>query len=254
MLPLLAVLGGLGIGLTLGLLGGGGSVLTVPLLLAIGIAPKPAIAVSLGVVATTASVAVLSHARARGVDWHAAAWLLPSAALGGFVGGRAAGAFSDDVLLLGFALLMLGAGVAMLRPRRVVQRPVERPTLVAVSGAAIGFLTGLVGAGGGFLFVPALSLAGGLPMHRAVGTSLVAIAVNAAAALLGHLGHVDVPLDLALWLTGAAVCGALIGARLAGRLPEHTLRRAFGVLVLLVSAWMFARSGWLESLATGGGG
>jgi uncharacterized membrane protein YfcA len=158
------------------------------------------------------------------------------------------------VLLLGFALLMLGAGVAMLRPRRVARLPVERPAMVAVSGAAIGFVTGLVGAGGGFLFVPALALLAGIPMHRAIGTSLVAIAVNAAAALLGHLGHVDVPLDLALWLTGAAVAGALLGARLAGRLPEHTLRRAFGVLVLLVSAWMFARSGWLARLATGGGG
>jgi uncharacterized membrane protein YfcA len=253
-LPLLAVLGGLGIGLTLGLLGGGGSVLTVPLLLAIGVAPKPAIALSLGVVATTAGVAVGSHARARRVDWRAALWLLPAAALGGFAGGRAAGAFSDGALLFGFALLMVGAGVAMLHPRRVERLPVERPALVAVAGAAIGFVTGLVGAGGGFLFVPALALAGGLPMHRAVGTSLVAIAVNAAAALLGQLEHADVPLALALWLTGAAVAGALLGARLAGRLPERTLRRAFGVLVLLVAAWMFGRSGLLAGLITRAGG
>jgi uncharacterized membrane protein YfcA len=250
----LAVLGGLAIGLALGLLGGGGSVLTVPLLLALGIAPKPAIALSLGVVATTAGVAVLSHARARRVDWRAAALLLPTAALGGFAGGRAAGAFSDGALLLGFALLMVGAGVAMLSPRRIARLPVERPAWVAASGAAIGFVTGLVGAGGGFLFVPALALLGGLPMHRAIGTSLVAIAVNAGAALLGHLEHARLPLALALWLTGAAVAGGLLGARLAGRLPEAALRRAFGVLVLCVAAWMFVRSGWLGSLATGGGG
>jgi hypothetical protein len=238
---LLAVLGGLGIGLALGLLGGGGSTLTVPLLLALGIAPKPAIALSLGVVGTTAAVAVVSHARARRIDWRAAALLLPAAALGGFAGGRAAGAFSDGALLFGFALLMLGAGVAMLRSRRATRPRAERPALVAASGAAIGFVTGLVGAGGGFLFVPALALAGGLPMHRAVGTSLVAIAANAAAALLGHLDHADVPLDLAALLTGPAVAGALLGARLAGRLPERTLRRVFGVLVLLVAAWMFWR-------------
>jgi hypothetical protein len=249
--PLLAVLGGLGIGLTLGLLGGGGSVLTVPLLLAIGLAPKPAIALSLAVVATTAGVAVASHARAQRVDWRAAAWLLPTTALGGFAGGRAAGAFSDGALLFGFALLMVGAAVAMLRPRPVERLPVERPVLVALAGAAIGCVTGLVGAGGGFLFVPALALAGGLPMHRAVGTSLVVIAGNAAAALLGHLEHADFPLAPALWLTGAAVSGAMIGARLAGRLPERTLRRAFGVLVLLVAAWMFARSGLLAPYSCG---
>jgi uncharacterized membrane protein YfcA len=242
MLPLLAALGGFGIGVTLGLLGGGGSVLTVPLLLALGVAPKPAIALSLGVVGATSAVAVASHARAGHVDWRAAGLLLPAVALGGFAGGRAAGGFSDGALLLGFAGLMLGAGLAMLRSRGVVTRPVERPALIALAGAAIGFTTGAVGAGGGFLFVPALVLAGGLPMQRAVGTSLVAIAVNAAAALLGHLEHSDLPLELALWLAGAAVAGAPLGARLAGRLPERTLRRAFGVLVLLVAAWTFERA------------
>lgn len=242
MLELLAALGGLAVGLALGLLGGGGSTLTVPLLLALGVAPKPAIALSLGVVATTAGVAVWSHARGGRLDWRAAAWLLPTAALGGFAGGRAAGVFADAVLLVGLALLMLGAGAAMLRSPRVQPLSVDRPALVAVSGAVIGFLTGLVGAGGGFLFVPALALVGGLPMQRAVGTSLLAIAVNAAAALLGHLEHVDVPFALALPLTGAAIGGALLGSKLAGRLNEPALRRAFGVLLLVVAAWLVWRA------------
>jgi uncharacterized membrane protein YfcA len=250
---LLAALGGLAIGLTLGLLGGGGSVLTVPLLLALGVAPKPAIALSVGVVATTATVAVASHARAGQVDWRAAVFLLPATALGGFAGGSAAGVFPDDALLFGFALLMVGAGLAMLRPRAVRPSAIERPGLVAASGAVIGFATGLVGAGGGFLFVPALVLAAGLPMQRAVGTSLVAIAVNGAAALLGHLEHADLPLDLALWLTATAVAGALVGSRIGRRVPEHALRRAFGVLVLLVAAWMFARAGLVAGLTDGGG-
>jgi hypothetical protein len=240
-LPWLAVGVGFGVGLALGLLGGGGSVLAVPLLLALGIAPKPAIALSLGVVATAAIGAFASHARAGNVDWRAAAWLLPASALGGFAGGRAARLFSDGALLFLFAVLMLGAGVAMLRPRRAEVRSASHPAWVAAAGAAIGFVTGMVGAGGGFLFVPALVLAGGLPMRRAVGTSLVALAANATAALLGHLDHADVPRGLALRLGGAAVAGALLGAGLAGRVPGRTLRRAFGVLVLWISVWMFWR-------------
>jgi hypothetical protein len=241
-LTLWAALGGLAIGLALGLLGGGGSTLTVPLLLALGVEPKTAIALSLAVVGTTAGVAVISHARARRVDWRAAAWLLPSVALGGFAGGRAAALFSGDALLLGFAVLMAAAGIAMLLPRRPGARvPAPRPLALIAAGVAIGALTGLVGVGGGFLFVPLLALAGGLEMRRAVGTSLVAIAVNALAALAGQLGHVELPLALAAVLTSAGVVGALLGARLMPRLPERALRRAFGVLVLAIAAWLMAR-------------
>jgi len=238
----LAALVAFGIGLTLGLLGGGGSVLSVPLLLALGIAPKPAIALSLGVVATASLGAVAGHARAGQVDWRAAAWLLPAAALGGFAGGRAAGFFPDAALLLVFALLMFVAGGVMLGPRPAPTRRAAHPAWAGVGGIAIGFLTGLVGAGGGFLFVPALVLVGGLPMRRAVGTSLVAIAVNAAAALLGHLDHAEVPRGLALGLAGAAVAGAVAGARLAGRVPGRTLRRGFGAVVLALAAWTFWRA------------
>jgi uncharacterized membrane protein YfcA len=241
-LSLWAALGGLAIGLALGLLGGGGSTLTVPLLLALGVEPKAAIALSLAVVATTAGVAVVSHARAKSVDWRAAAWLLPGVALGGFAGGRAAGLFSGRALLSGFAVLMALAGIAMLLPRPATgSAPGPRPLAVAGAGVAIGAITGLVGAGGGFLFVPVLALVGGLEMRRAVGTSLVAIAVNALAALAGQLEHVELPLALAAVLTSAGVVGALLGARLVPRVPERALRRAFGVLVLITAAWLVAR-------------
>ncbi len=243
MLSLWAALGGLAIGLALGLLGGGGSTLTVPLLLALGVEPKPAIALSLAVVAATAAAGVVSHARADRIDWRAAAWLLPAVALGGFAGGRAAVLVSGQALITGFALLMVAAGVAMLLPRPAAATApfAGRPSALVAAGVAVGVLTGLVGVGGGFLFVPVLALAGGLSMPRAVGTSLVAITANAGAALLGQLGHVQVPLDLALLLAGAGVLGALLGARLSGRLPERVLRRAFGVLVLAVAGWLLAR-------------
>jgi uncharacterized membrane protein YfcA len=237
-----AALGGLAIGLALGLLGGGGSILTLPLLLALGVEPKPAIALSLAVVGTTAGVAVVSHSRAKSVDWRAAAWLLPAVALGGFAGGRAAALFSGDALLLGFAVLMAAAGIAMLLPRRpYAGAPAPRPLALAAAGMVIGALTGVVGVGGGFLFVPALALVGGLEMRRAVGTSLVAITGNALAALVGQLGHVELPLALAAVLSSAGVTGALLGARLVPRLPERALRRAFGVLVLVIACWLVAR-------------
>jgi hypothetical protein len=188
-------------------------------------------------------VAVVSHAQARNVDWRAAAWLLPSVALGGFAGGRAAALFSDRVLLAGFALLMAAAGLAMLRPRPAEPRARKaRPLALASAGAVIGVVTGLVGVGGGFLFVPALALAGGLAMRRAVGTSLVAISLNALAALAGHLGSVVLPWTLAAVLTAAGIAGALLGARLAGRLPERHLRRAFALLVLALAAGTFVQA------------
>jgi len=242
-LSLWAALGGLAIGLVLGLLGGGGSTLTVPLLLALGIEPKPAIALSLAVVSATAAAALISHARAGRVDWRAAAWLVPAVMLGGFAGGRAAALVSGRALIAGFALLMAAAGVSMLlaRPAATPARS-ARPRALVAAGLAVGSITGLVGVGGGFLFVPLLALAGGLPMQRAIGTSLLVIAANATAALAGQLGHVSVPLDLALLLSAAGVLGAVVGARLSGRLPEPVLRRGFGVLVLVTAAWLAARA------------
>lgn len=242
MLPLLATLGGLAIGLALGLLGGGGSLLTVPLLLALGVAPKPAIALSLLVVAATAAVALVGHARAGRVEWRASLWLIPAASLGGFAGGRAAGLVPDAILLGGFTVLLLVAALAMLRPRPPARGGGIRPARVAGAGLVIGFVTGLVGVGGGFLFVPALALLADLAMPQAVATSLVAITANAVAALLGHLGHAEIPTGLAGVLTAAAVVGAGLGARLAGRVPERALRQAFGLLVLAVAGWMALRS------------
>lgn len=244
------VLGGLVIGGSLGLLGGGGTVLTLPLLLLLGVEPKPAIAMSLVVVATTAAVAAAGHARAGNVDWRAAALFAPTTALGGYAGGRAAAWLGGEILLLIFTALMLAAAGAMLRS--AAARPEAaagpRPLVLALQGAVVGAITGLVGAGGGFLFVPAFALLGGMPMQRAVGTSLVVIALNALAALAGHLGHVAIQVELAGALTAAAVIGAWGGALLARRSPEAVLRRAFGVLVLLVAIWMLLRSPYVGAL------
>jgi hypothetical protein len=246
----LAFAGGLAIGASLGLLGGGGTMLTLPLLLALGVEPKPAIALSLVVVAATAALAAARHARAGQVDWRAAAVFGPAAAAGGFAGGRAAGFVPAEVLLLVFSALMLAAAVAMLRPpgAPAARAAAPRAGALALQGAAIGALTGLVGAGGGFLFVPALAVLGALPMRRAVGTSLVLIAGNSCAALVGHLAHVRPELALGAAVTGGAAAGAWLGSAFAGRVPERALRRAFGCLVLGVALWML----WRSPLVPGG--
>jgi uncharacterized membrane protein YfcA len=245
---LLIVLGGLVVGGSLGLLGGGGTILTLPLLLALGVEPKPAIAMSLVVVATTAAVAAAGHARARNVDWRAAALFGPTTALGGYAGGRAAEWVAGDLLLLIFTGLMIAAAAAMLGSAPLRPPTAARPAALALQGAVVGAITGLVGAGGGFLFVPAFTLLAGMPMRRAVGTSLVVISLNSVAALVGHLGHVAIRFELTAAITAAATAGAWGGALLAPRTPEVGLRRVFGIVVLTVALWMLARSPYVRGL------
>jgi uncharacterized membrane protein YfcA len=247
---LLIVLGGLIVGGALGLLGGGGTILTLPLLLVLGVEPKPAIAMSLAVVAATAAVAAARHARDGNVDWRAAASFGPTTALGGYVGGRAAEFVASEWLLLIFSGLMIATAFAMLRPAPIRSHPAGPAGAIASAllGALVGAITGLVGAGGGFLFVPAFALLGGLSMRRAVGTSLVVISLNSLAALAGQLGHVAIRFALAAAITAAAVLGAWGGALLARSAPEIQLRRGFGIVVLLVALWMLARNPQLHAL------
>ena len=248
----LIALAGLAIGASLGVLGGGGTILTLPLLLALGVEARQAIASSLAVVSATACVAAVRHARAGNVDWRAAALFGPATAVGGFVAGHAAGRIPGEALLLVFTALMIAAGISMLlrRPAAPSPRASRRASaaVLALQGAAIGALTGLVGAGGGFLFVPAFALLAGMPIARAIGTSLVVIAASALAALAGQLSHVALRLDVAVPLTAAAIAGAWLGGRLARRASEAWLRRGFGIFILAVAAWMLARSPYLRGL------
>ncbi len=231
------------IGVTVGLLGGGGSILTLPVLVyLLHMEPKAAIATSLLVVGTTSLVGALLHARAGNVHARIGA-VFGGAAMGGaFVGGRLASFASGGLLLLAFAAVMLVTALAMMRPR---VEPASTPALaigrVVTIGAAVGLVAGLVGAGGGFLVVPALALFGGLAMRQAVGTSLMVIALQSFAGLLGHLRHTHVDVRLTLVLTAAAVLGSLGGARFAGRVPAAALRSGFAWLVLAMALFMLGK-------------
>lgn len=250
MLLLAAALSSL-IGISLGMLGGGGSILTVPILVyALDVDPKAAIATSLVVVGVTSAVGAAQHHRKGNVDLRVG---LPFGAAG-MVGAAAGGTFtrflSGEVLLVAFAGLMIAAAAAMLRGRReATHRPPPPAWRIALDGLGLGVVTGLVGAGGGFLLVPALTERAGLPMRRAVGTSLLVIAMNTSAGLVAHLGHTALDLRLTAVVTVAAVAGSFVGARLAQGLPERALRRGFAVFVLGLALFQIgmtsAAHGWL---------
>lgn len=242
----LTVLLAVAVGISLGLLGGGGSILAVPLLVYVaGLPTKEAIATSLLVVGVTSAVGVLPHARAARVRWRTGLVFGLAGMTGAYAGGRLAAFIPGGVLLAGFALMMLATAAAMIRGRRGgTDRPVphELPTLrVIADGVAVGLVTGLVGAGGGFLVVPALALLGGLPMPVAVGTSLLVIAMKSFAGLAGYLSTVHINWALAATVTAAAVAGSLVGGRLAGRIPETALRKSFGWFVLVMGAFVLAQ-------------
>jgi uncharacterized membrane protein YfcA len=147
-----------------------------------------------------------------------------------------------SALLVAFAVVMCVAAAAMLRDRPDMSDAVRAPTrrLVAV-GLAVGVVTGLVGAGGGFLLVPALVLLGGLPMCAAVGTSLVVIAMQSFAGLAGHLAGTPIDWRLAATVTAAAVAGALVGGRLTAKVDPGALRRGFGWFVLAMASLVLAK-------------
>jgi uncharacterized protein len=234
------------VGITLGVLGGGGSILTVPLLAYVaGMDAKQAIAASLLVVGTTSVVGAISHARAGRVQWRIGLVFGVAGMAGAYAGGLLARFIPGSVLLIGFALMMVATAIAMLRGRKNVVTVEDDRRLPVVKilaeGLVVGLVTGLVGAGGGFLVVPALVLMGGLPMPIAVGTSLVVIAMKSFAGLAGYLSSVHIDWTLALMVTGAAVLGGLIGARLTAMVDPDVLRKAFGWFVLAMSSVIFAQ-------------
>ena len=239
------------VGISLGLLGGGGSILTVPLLAYVaGVDPKQAIAMSLFVVGVTSAVGSIAHARAGRVRWRVAGVFGAAAMAGAYGGGRLARYIPGNVLLIAFALIMIMAAVAMLRGRRDVGDESAGPLPIAkivLQGASVGVISGLVGAGGGFLLVPALALLGGLPMPVAVGTSLVVISMQSFAGRAGHLSGESIDWKLAGMVTAAAVVGSIIGGRLTSRVDPATLRKAFGWFVLGMAALVLAEEAniWL---------
>lgn len=234
---------GFAIGLALGLLGGGGSILTVPALVYVaGQTPHAAVSASLVIVGANSLLGASFHRAQGALQWRVAALFGGAGMAMAYLAAQFSRLFSPAFLLVAFAGLMLLIGGLMLfqpAPPHVSTPVTPRWPVVLASGAGVGFITGILGVGGGFLIVPALVMLVGLPMAQAVGTSLIIITMNSVAGLLGHLGAaVDWPLTLMFVLTG--LLGTWAGARLAHRLPAETLRRAFAVFVIVLAVFLLA--------------
>jgi uncharacterized membrane protein YfcA len=234
------------IGLSLGILGGGGAILTVPVLVyVVGLDVKSAVPTSLVVVGLTSLVGAVGHQRAGNVSVRTVVTFGP-AVMAGAVAGAALGLLVGPRFQLAlFGVVVLSAAVLMLRPAAPplddsARRPKSVGLLVGL-GALVGVLSGLLGVGGGFLYVPALGGLGGLAMRQAVGTSLVLIAMGAAAGLAGYLGRVELDWALVAAFTALAMIGVGIGSALVPRMSGHSLRRGFALLLLVIGILVLVR-------------
>jgi uncharacterized protein len=254
------------IGLSLGLLGGGGSILTVPIFVyVLGFGAKEAIAMSLAVVGAVSLFGAVGHFRMGNVNVRVALIFGSVAMVGTYLGARLAIYFTGAGQLALFAAVMLLAAFFMFREKEpgpsipeewlaesaaeeamrdaaVVPgaAPVERMplALIVVEGMAVGVLTGLVGVGGGFVIVPALVLLAKIPMKQAVGTSLLVIAMKSAAGFFGYLGQVEIPWGFMTLFTAVAITGILGGAYLVRFVSQGALKRAFAVFLLVMGGFI----------------
>ena len=242
-----ALLGAVAIGLVLGLLGSGGSILTVPVLVYLAGQPdKVAIAESLAIVGAIASVGAVTYARQGLVDWRAVLDFGGAGIVGTFLGAVAAAYVPGAVQLALFGVVMLAAAGAMFKGRAALAgetRPSRPSWMIAALGVSVGVMTGLVGVGGGFLIVPALVLLVGLDMRLAVGTSLSIIVLNSVTGFLKYLDTLTQAGDAVDWrlvatFAAIGIVGSLVGARLSQRVPQAQLKRGFAVFLVVMGVFI----------------
>ncbi|MBI5937313.1 MAG: sulfite exporter TauE/SafE family protein [Betaproteobacteria bacterium] len=259
----LALLAGAATGLVLGIFGSGGSIIALPALMyLLHVEPKSAIAMSLGVVAVTATLSAVDHWRRGNVDLRISAVFGLFGVAGTFAGAKLGLMVPVAMQLTLFALVMYAAAWRMLRQPVLQPRPADgivvagggtaaigcqvifSPCMghIALHGIGVGVLTGLVGVGGGFLIVPALVLLSGIPMKQAIGTSLAIVAAKSYAGFAGYLGGVPIDYGLMAGFTGITIAGSLVGTRFAHRLSPELLKKAFALFLLLVASYILMKS------------
>lgn len=235
------------IGLSLGLIGGGGSIITVPVLVyVLGVEVHQAVGMSLAVVGATSFIGAVLHYRRGTVELKTGVFFGVSGILGAYFGSRLTHLLSPAALLLSFAALMILIAVLMLTRKQGEEdagNPKNRSNFkAALAGLVVGGLTGFLGVGGGFLIVPALALFGGLSIRDAIGTSLLVITINCTAGLLGHLQYGGFDLRMTSLVTALAVTGALLGTALSHKTSPMGLRKGFAVFVLMVAFFLVAKN------------
>lgn len=253
------------IGVALGALGGGGSILTVPVLVyLLGQSPQEATSASLVIVGVTSIISAVHHTRSGNVRWRLGAAFAAAGIAASFAGTALNASVDGAVILIAFAAVMVISSVSMLwrtRTHRSAGRNADqsdasdvvdpakktgspsstlraRAFKVIVAGLVVGFLTGFLGVGGGFVIVPALVAALGFAMPTAVGTSLLIIALNSSVSLVARAGSNHFDWGIIIPFTLAAILGSFVGKAVADRLPSRLLTRIFALLLLVVAAYV----------------
>lgn len=238
---------GFTIGLILGFLGGGGSILTVPALVyVVGQSPQAAVSASLIIVGSNAAIGALVHNRhgqrshEQALNWRVALLFGGVGMVTSYLAAGLSQLVSATTLMILFALLMLVVGAFMVLNRKGqrTEGGTHGWVMTVVSGAVVGLLTGFLGVGGGFLIVPALVMLVGLPIRQAVGTSLVVIAMNSLAGLLGHLTGATFDMTIITIFVVAGFVGVFAGARLGRILKPDQLRTSFAVFVMVLAVFL----------------
>ena len=252
--PLQYLLGGASgslVGFTLGLVGGGGSILAVPLMVYLVGVPNPHIAIGTSALAVAANAAanLIPHARSGNVKWRCAGMYAAAGVAGAWAGSSIGKAFDGQKLLFLFALLMLVVGVLMLKGRDAIGNPTvrlnrENAPKIAGFGAATGLFSGFFGIGGGFLIVPGLIASSGMPMINAVGSSLVSVTAFGLTTSINYAVSRLIDWPLAAVFIGGGIVGGLLGARVAKTLSARKglLNTVFAVLIFAVAAYMLWKS------------
>ena len=249
---LLGALSGVFVGFSLGLTGGGGSIFAVPLIVYLVGVTDPHLAIGTTTVAVAANAAInaISNARTRMVKWSCASVFAPCGVLGTVLGSTVGKSVDGQKLLFLFALLMLGVALFLVQRRHGVGEPSVKlhrhnAAKLAVIGLLTGYLSGFFGIGGGFLIVPGLILATGMPMVYAIGTSLVSVACFSAATAVSYAVSGWVDWTLALVFIAGGTAGGMQGAHLAGRLSARrgALNVIFASVMVVVAVYMLYRSG-----------
>jgi len=243
------------IGMSLGLIGGGGSVLAVPTLIYVmGVNSKEAITMTLIIVGIVSLIGIIPHWRQGNVNLKIATVFIPPAMLGTYIGATLAllPFISDTFQLICFGIIMLLASILMIRKgsnksekNQIINHNKHRKKyqwlVIPAEGLGVGIVTGFVGVGGGFAIIPALVLIGGIPMKEAIGTSLLIIAFNSVTGVIKYLSHVSIDWQLTIFFTLAATIGTVSGAYLSRFIQAKELQKGFGYFVLAVAIFVLVR-------------
>ncbi len=241
------------IGLSLGLIGGGGSILAVPILVYVmGLNSKVAIAMSLIIVCIISIIGLIPHWQQGNVRLKIALAFIPTAVIGAYLGASltALPVITDTIQLMAFGVVMAIASILMIRRgRQVIPKTNKLPfwkglpqwLTISGEGLGVGILTGFVGVGGGFIIVPTLVIVEGIPIKQAIGTSLVIIATNSIAGFLGYINQVAIDWQLVLSFTLAASGGTIAGAYLNQYVNAKQLQQGFGYFILAVAIFVLIK-------------